>query len=76
MRKILNEETATTHGEESNLKYKVNFSGSAYVEANDEEEAKDRFLCENIEFEEYEITDVKLVDDFCSYGERKTIESE
>ena len=58
------------------MKYKVNFSGSAYVEANDEEEAKDRFLCENIEFEEYEITDVKLVDDFCSYGERKTIESE
>lgn len=46
------------------MKYRVDFSGVAYVEANDVRDAKDMFCCDNTEYEEYEITDVELVDDF------------
>lgn len=46
------------------MKYKVNFSGFAYIEANDEKEAKDKFGCEDIEYEEYSIDNVEEVDDF------------
>lgn len=46
------------------MKYKVNFSGFAYVEANDEKEAKDRFGCDDTVYSEYGVTSVELVDDF------------
>ena len=46
------------------MKYRIDFSGFAYVEANDVREAKDMFYRDNVEDEEYEITDVELIDDF------------
>lgn len=46
------------------MKYRVDFSGFAYVEANDVRDAKDMFYRDNTEYEEYEITDVELIDDF------------
>lgn len=46
------------------MKYKINFSGFAYVEANDAKEAEDKFSCEDTVYEEYGIDDVELVDDF------------
>ena len=46
------------------MKYKVNFRGFAYVEANDKEEAEDRFATEDIEYEEYGIDSIEEVDDF------------
>lgn len=44
------------------MKYRINFSGFAYVEANDAKEAEDFFLCEESEYEEFQIDSVKLVD--------------
>lgn len=46
------------------MKYRVDFSGVAYVEASDVQAAKDMFYRDNVEYEEYEITDVELIDDF------------
>lgn len=46
------------------MKYRVNFSGLAYVEANDTKEAEDKFKCGDTAYEEYEVDDVELVDDF------------
>lgn len=45
-------------------KYKVCFSGFAYVEADSEEEAEDTFYSDNCEFEEYEVDFVEEVDEF------------
>lgn len=45
-------------------KYKVNYSGFAYVEADSEEEAKELFESEDEIYKECEVTDVEEVDDF------------
>lgn len=46
------------------MKYKVNFSGFAYVEANNKEEAEDKFACEDTKYDEYGIDYIEEVDDF------------
>lgn len=49
------------------MKYKVNFSGFAYVEADDEEEAKNIFLDKSdmvFSYRKTKITTVEEVDDF------------
>ena len=45
-------------------KYKVSFSGFAYIEANDEEEAKDLLYFDEFSYKETQIDEVEEVDDF------------
>lgn len=46
------------------MKYKVNYSGFCYIEADSESEAKDLFFEEMYAYEEHEITSVEEVEDF------------
>lgn len=46
------------------MNYKVNFSGFAYIEADSEEEAKDKYHDDNCVYVEANIDDVEEVDDF------------
>lgn len=46
------------------MKYKVNYSGFCYVEADTELEAEDLFFEELYAYEEHEVTSIEEVDDF------------
>lgn len=46
------------------MKYKVSFSGFAYVEADNEKEAEEVFFDGCSSYEEYEVTEVEDVDEF------------
>lgn len=46
------------------MKYKVNFSGFAYVEANSQKEAKNNFITDDIVYSEQCIDSVEEIDDF------------
>lgn len=46
------------------MKYKVNFSGFAYVEAESEQEAKELFQNDEVEYMETEIDSTEEVDEF------------
>lgn len=46
-------------------KYRVNFSGFAFIEADDEEDAKERFWCDPDEcYQECQVDTVEEVDEF------------
>lgn len=46
------------------MKYKVNYSGFCYVEADSEAEAEELFVEELYAYEEHEVTSVEEVEDF------------
>lgn len=46
------------------MKYKVNFSGFAYVEAENEQDAKELFQNDEVEYMETEIDSAVEVDEF------------
>ena len=46
------------------MKYKVNFSGFAYVEADNLQEAEELFLNDEVVYAETEIASAEEVDDF------------
>ena len=56
--------TALCEGRVNMTKYKVNYSGFAYVEADSEEEAKELFYDGEEIYKEWEVTDVEEVDDY------------
>lgn len=45
-------------------KYKVTYSGFAYIEADDKEEAEEKFEDEEFVFSEYRIDEIAEVDEF------------
>ena len=45
-------------------KYKLTFSGFAYIEAEDKEEAEDKFDDEDFVFSQYGIDEIAEVDEF------------
>lgn len=45
-------------------KYRISFSGFAYVEADSAEEAEEMYWDEDYAYEECEVEEVELVDDF------------
>lgn len=49
------------------VKYKVNFNGFAYVEADSEDEAIEKFDCGDDMYREYETDAVEEADDFTDF---------
>lgn len=49
------------------VKYKVNFNGFAYVEADSEDEAIEKFNCGDDTYCEYETNAVEEADDFTDF---------
>lgn len=46
------------------MKYKINFDGFAYVEANSAEEADDKFVMDDCVYSELCVESIEEVDDF------------
>lgn len=46
------------------MKYRVEFSGFAYVEADSVEEAEQQYFCNDYSFHEHSVDSVTEVDDF------------
>lgn len=49
------------------MKYKVNFNGVAYVDADSEDEAIEKFNCGDDTYHEYETDAVEEADDFSDF---------